>query len=112
MNAANRRKEYPKNTSQSTTNPTAQTESSVVFTDVAANTAVNSTAEFIRSFYNSVLTPRSSSDYRGTTSLAPQDSSFREQPKLRAPILRNRDVTRVASYHALQEWEGYVTSIG
>jgi hypothetical protein len=64
--------------------------------DLAANTRDNSMARVVREY----LKP--------TTALDPSSPSS----ALDVPVLRERRSSNVASYHALQEWEGYVTAIG
>jgi hypothetical protein len=80
------------------------------FPDLAANTRDTAGARLVHQYFGSVLPVRPSG--------APQSPAQPtigtiedERPAFKAPLLPERRSTRIVSYHALQEWEGYVTSI-
>jgi len=83
--------------------------------DIAANDQQNSTARVVRDYYASVLplrVVREGTEDRDVVVHSTVDRFQERGGRLRAPVLPERRLASIASYFALQEWEGYVTSIG
>ena len=82
--------------------------------DIAANDRQNSPARVVKRFYaNFRPVPVAGEGTRDVdTPWHPTVDRFQEGGLIRAPVLSARRRANIASYFALQEWEGYVTSVG
>jgi hypothetical protein len=85
--------------------------SGAAIADLAGNTRLTAKGRVVREFYGSVLRQRLPIETNQNLG-QPIVTAAKDPLSLRAPILPERTSTSVVSYHALQQWEGYVTSIG
>lgn len=93
-------------------NPEPERESAI--TALAANSRATATGRLVRQYYRAALAADRHDDGRGRTDnqpVTPQQTATPSGIKLEAPILPAERFAYVVSFHALQEWEGNVTSI-